>query len=237
MWSGGARLLDRRSGRASSGCATRTRTPSPRRHCCWRSTSCTATAGTSPRGRYVIAEPGLRMLPRRATWCSRCGGWPRTAWRRGGRWLSAYEGCVAKDEASVDDGGARGGGVQQKELHGSRKDRWLRRILGEDTPDRQSGGGRVRLLALSCAERTRQAARESCAVLEARNENSSEDRRLHGTTRKTEGRLVTGPRLLICRRSGALSVSVVAGRASSCETSADACFAVKLAVRPSMTGG
>jgi hypothetical protein len=49
--------------------------------------------------------------------------------------------------------------MQQKELDGSRKHRWQRRILGEDTPDRQSGGGVVRLLALICAERTRQAGR------------------------------------------------------------------------------
>jgi ATP-dependent DNA ligase len=39
-----------------------------------------------------------------------------------------YEGYVAKDEATWTTAGRGGGGVQQKELDGSRKDRWQRRI-------------------------------------------------------------------------------------------------------------
>jgi len=41
-----------------------------------------------------------------------------------------YEGYVAKDEASVDAGRSAGRWGAAKELRGSRKDRWQRRILG-----------------------------------------------------------------------------------------------------------
>ena len=102
-----------------------------------------------------------------------------------------YEGYVVKDRAGLDGGGRGVVGCSRAELHGSRKDRWQRPILGEDTLDRQSEVRRLDVLALICAERTRQAGRfqsrarrESCSVLEASNENPSGDRRLHGTTQK-----------------------------------------------------
>jgi hypothetical protein len=107
-----------------------------------------------------------------------------------------YEGCVAKDETSVDDGGARGGGVQQKELDGSRKDRWQGRILGEDTPDGQSGVRRLDVLALICAERTRQRARfqssSALRVLLSPRVERHEFKRRHTVTRNHAERLRAG---------------------------------------------
>jgi hypothetical protein len=51
------------------------------------------------------------------------------AWRRGSRWSSTYGGCIAKDEASVDDGGATRWWLKVKVPGWTvEEDRWQRRI-------------------------------------------------------------------------------------------------------------
>jgi ATP-dependent DNA ligase len=89
-------------GPGSSGCASPTRPPSPRRRCSWLSTSCTAMAAISPPRRCVAAEPVRRTSAPAASWCSRfrrLAADGLEAWRQVVE--RGYEGYVAEDEASA----------------------------------------------------------------------------------------------------------------------------------------
>jgi ATP-dependent DNA ligase len=57
-------------------------------------------------------------------------------WRRGSRWFDrGYEGYVAKDEASVYEGGATRRWLKVKQKGWTvEEDRWQRRIFEEDRP-------------------------------------------------------------------------------------------------------
>lgn len=74
--------------------------------------------------------PGWRTSSPAATWCSRCDGWrhiAREAWQHVIE--REYEGYVAKDEASVYEGGATRRWVKVKQKDWTlAEDGWRRRI-------------------------------------------------------------------------------------------------------------
>lgn len=64
-----------------------------------------------------------------ASWSSRCGGWRRRAWRPAGKVIErGYEGYVAKNEASVYEGGPTNGSSRVKVPGATEADDRCRRV-------------------------------------------------------------------------------------------------------------
>jgi ATP dependent DNA ligase domain len=85
-------------------------------------------------GRCVIAAPGWRTPSPAASWSSRCGGWRRTAWRRGARWSSAASRAWSPRTRRAPMRAGRAGWLKVKVPGWTvAEDRWRRRISATPT--------------------------------------------------------------------------------------------------------